>query len=103
MDIALTIAYTLAASLIVALTFVPMMASGALKNTREIKHPWFDRILDGYEKVLRVALRFKTDRTDLCGSFSGGKCDAFRFQRIYLYGHEYGDRAAHGHGFSERG
>lgn len=58
-DIALTIAYTLAASLIVALTFVPMMASGALKNTREIKHPWFDRILDGYEKVLRVALRFK--------------------------------------------
>ena len=59
-DIALTIAYTLAASLIVALTFVPMMASGALKNTREIKHPWFDRILDGYEKVLRVALRFKS-------------------------------------------
>ena len=58
-DIALTIAYTLAASLIVALTFVPMMASGALKNTREIKHPRFDRILDGYEKVLRVALRFK--------------------------------------------
>lgn len=58
-DIALTIAYTLAASLIVALTFVPMMASGAMKNTREIKHPWFDRILDGYEKVLRVALRFK--------------------------------------------
>ena len=58
-DIALTIAYTLAASLIVALTFVPMMASGALKNTRKIKHPWFDRILDGYEKVLRVALRFK--------------------------------------------
>lgn len=58
-DIALTIAYTLAASLIVALTFVTMMASGALKNTREIKHPWFDRILDGYEKVLRVALRFK--------------------------------------------
>lgn len=58
-DIALTIAYTLAASLIVALTFVPMMASGVLKNTREIKHPWFDRILDGYEKVLRVALRFK--------------------------------------------
>jgi len=58
-DIALTIAYTLAASLIVALTFVPMMASGALKNTREIKHPWFDRILDGYEKVLGVALRFK--------------------------------------------
>ena len=58
-DIALTIAYTLAASLIVALTFVPMMASGVLKNTREIKHPWFERILDGYEKVLRVALRFK--------------------------------------------
>ena len=35
------------------------MAFGVLKNTKEIKHPWFDRILDGYEKVLRVALRFK--------------------------------------------
>lgn len=58
-DIALTITYTLAASLIVALTFVPMMASGVLKNTKEIRHPWLDRILDGYEKVLRLALRFK--------------------------------------------
>ena len=36
-DIALTIAYTLAASLIVALTFVPMMASGMLKNAKDAK------------------------------------------------------------------
>ena len=35
-DIALTIAFTLAASLLVALTFVPMMAAGLLKNTKEI-------------------------------------------------------------------
>lgn len=32
-DIALTIAFTLAASLLMALTFVPMMAAGLLKNT----------------------------------------------------------------------
>ena len=37
-DIALTIAFTLAASLLVALTFVPMMAAGLLKNTKEIRH-----------------------------------------------------------------
>lgn len=35
-DIALTIAFTLAASLLMALTFVPMMAAGLLKNTKEI-------------------------------------------------------------------
>ena len=34
-DIALTIAFTLVASLLVALTFVPMMAAGLLKNKRD--------------------------------------------------------------------
>ncbi|MFP3156482.1 efflux RND transporter permease subunit [Lachnospiraceae bacterium ZAX-1] len=58
-DMGLTIAYSLIASLIIALTFVPMMASGVLKNTKEKKHPWFDVIKKGYSKILEVCLRFK--------------------------------------------
>jgi HAE1 family hydrophobic/amphiphilic exporter-1 len=58
-DLALTIAFTLVASLAVALTFVPAMASATLKKTKEIKHPWFDRFKDWYGNVLAVCLRFK--------------------------------------------
>ena len=58
-DIALTIAFTLAASLLVALTFVPMMAAGLLKNTKEIRHNFFDKVKDFYGKILAVCLRFK--------------------------------------------
>lgn len=58
-DIALTIAFTLTASLIVALTFVPMMAAGVLKNTKEVKHDFFEKIQSGYARVLGLALRYK--------------------------------------------
>lgn len=58
-DLALTIAYTLVASLVVALTFVPAMASVTLRKTREIRHPWFDAIRDAYGKFLAGCLRFK--------------------------------------------
>lgn len=58
-DIALTIAFTLVASLLVALTFVPMMAAGLLKNTKEIKHRFFDKVKEVYGKFLAVCLRFK--------------------------------------------
>lgn len=58
-DIALTIAFTLAASLLVALTFVPMMAAGLLKNTKEIRHKFFDKVKEVYGKILAVCLRFK--------------------------------------------
>lgn len=58
-DIALTIAFTLGASLLVALTFVPMMAAGLLKNTKEIKHRWFEGIQNAYAKFLHFCLRFK--------------------------------------------
>lgn len=58
-DMALTIAFTLGASLLVALTLVPAMAAGLLKNTKEIKHGFIEKMKDVYEKVLRVALRFK--------------------------------------------
>lgn len=58
-DIALTIAFTLTASLVVALTFVPMMAAGVLKNTKEIKHNLFEKVQDGYGRFLALTLRFK--------------------------------------------
>lgn len=58
-DIALTIAFTLTASLVVALTFVPMMAAGVLKNTKEIKHNLFGKVQDGYGRFLALSLRFK--------------------------------------------
>jgi len=58
-DIALTIAYTLAASLIVALTFVPMMASGMLKNAVEPKTKLYDKFRDWYGNMLHYILRMK--------------------------------------------
>ena len=58
-DLSLTIAFTLVASLVVALTFVPAMSCGVLKKTRDIKHPWFDAIKDVYGKFLGLCLRFK--------------------------------------------
>lgn len=59
MDMALTIGYSLLASLIVALTLVPAMASNMLKVTKEKQHKLFDLCLDGYEWLLRKALRVK--------------------------------------------
>ncbi|MCI9149574.1 MAG: MMPL family transporter [Lachnospiraceae bacterium] len=58
-DMGLTIAYSLLASLMIALTFVPMMASGVMKKATEKKHPVFDRVVEGYGSVLKVLLRFK--------------------------------------------
>ena len=58
-DLALTITYTLGASLIVALTFVPMMASGMLKNAKEPQTKLFDKIRDWYGNCLWYVLRWK--------------------------------------------
>lgn len=58
-DLALTIGYTLVASLIIALTLVPAMASGILKNTKEKEHKLFDRFLAGYKKILTFSLKYK--------------------------------------------
>ena len=58
-DLALTIAFTLIASLVVALTFVPALSSSMLKKTKNIKHPWFDAFKEWYGKALAVCLRFK--------------------------------------------
>lgn len=58
-DMGLTIAYTLLASLLIALTFVPMMGSKMLRKTKKIKHPWFDKVQDVYGIVLGRLLKFK--------------------------------------------
>ncbi|MCH5275923.1 MAG: efflux RND transporter permease subunit [Lachnospiraceae bacterium] len=59
-DMGLTIAYSLLASLLIALTVVPAMASGMLKRTKEKKEgKFFTLFVKGYEKVLRLSLRFK--------------------------------------------
>lgn len=55
-DMALTIAYSLLASLIVALTLVPAVSSGLLRNMKPKKQPWFDKLLHGYEKAVRWSL-----------------------------------------------
>lgn len=58
-DMALTIAYSLGASLIVALTLVPALSSTALRKTKEKKHKWFDSSLRLYEKSIRFTLRHR--------------------------------------------
>ena len=59
-DMGLTIAYSLLASLVIALTVVPAMSSKMLRNTKE-KKPGriFGAFVNLYEKLLRGALRVK--------------------------------------------
>lgn len=58
-DMGLTIAYTLLASLLIALTFVPMMGARMLRKTKDIRHPWFDKVQEVYGVVLSKLLRVK--------------------------------------------
>ncbi|MDO4303721.1 MAG: efflux RND transporter permease subunit [Bacillota bacterium] len=59
-DMGLTIAYSLLASLVIALTVVPAMASKVLTKTKEQKDgKFFTAMMNGYEKILKAALRFK--------------------------------------------
>lgn len=58
-DMALTIAYSLLASLIIALSLVPAMAQKMLKNVKPVNHKLFDKAMVGYEKALKVALKHK--------------------------------------------
>ncbi len=58
-DMALTVTYSLMASLIVALTLIPAMSSGMLRKVREKKTPVLDFVARIYEKALRWTLRRK--------------------------------------------
>lgn len=56
---ALTIGYSLTASLLVALTVVPTISSVLLRRTRTVSHPVFDRMVELYAGVLDFCLRVK--------------------------------------------
>ena len=58
-DMGLTIAYSLLASLAVALTLVPMMSAGLLKKTEDKESKIFAKIRQGYGKLLEKALHKK--------------------------------------------
>ena len=59
-DMGLTIAYSLFASLLIAMTVVPAMAAGMLSRAREQKEgKFFGGLMKFYEKILRLSLRFK--------------------------------------------
>lgn len=59
-DMGLTIAYSLLASLAIALTVVPAMASKMLTKTKEQKESrFFTTLIGGYEKLLSLALKGK--------------------------------------------
>lgn len=55
-DMGLTIAYSLFASLLVALTLVPTMSSMMLKQTEQKGSKLFDKFRASYEKILKGAL-----------------------------------------------
>ncbi|MCR5837780.1 MAG: efflux RND transporter permease subunit [Lachnospiraceae bacterium] len=59
MPFAFTISYALIASLIVAMTVVPTVASVILKNTKTKGHRIFDKITDKYAKALEFCLKVK--------------------------------------------
>ena len=59
-DMGLTIAYSLFASLLIALTVVPAMSAGIFSRVKPKKEgKAFDSLLRGYSKVLALSLRFK--------------------------------------------
>ncbi len=58
-DLALTMTYSLLASLLVALTMVPAMASGMLKRPMEHKPGLLDQIYPAYQKAIRWSLDHK--------------------------------------------
>lgn len=58
-DMGLTIAYSLIASLIIALTLVPAMSSNMLTQVDEKEHKLFDKFVDKYEKMLSWSLKHK--------------------------------------------
>lgn len=58
-DLGLTLAYSLLASLLVALTLVPAMSAGMLKKTKEHKEGFLHKVQNVYAIILSKVLRFK--------------------------------------------
>lgn len=58
-DLALTLAYSLLASLVVGLTLVPAMSQGMLRRTKEHKNNIIAKVQDVYGSLLSILLRRK--------------------------------------------
>lgn len=58
-DMGLTIGYSLLASLLVALTIVPMMSAGLLKKTEDKESKIYVHIREAYGKIITGALKMK--------------------------------------------
>lgn len=58
-DMGLTIGYSLLASLVVALSLVPMMSAGLLRKTQQKESRLYAGIQNVYERLLRIALKGK--------------------------------------------
>ena len=86
-DMGLTIAYSLIASLIVALTLVPTISSKVLTNLDEKEHGLFDRFVNFYEGLLRKALRYKWGGIR-CSSYIAG----YKFYWCYDKGNDINAR-----------
>lgn len=79
MPMALTVSFSLLASLVVAITLVPMMSSQfipAAKKDKPKRFSWFDRVFDtligGYRRVLQWVLRWrKTTLAIVAAAFVG--------------------------------
>ncbi len=59
MDLGLTLAYTLMASLIIAMTLVPAMSTGMLRKSRDKESRVITAIQNGYARILRPMLKLK--------------------------------------------
>jgi multidrug efflux pump len=63
-EFAVTLAVTIVLSAVVSLTLVPMLCSRLLRAKRveapaPMRRSWFDRLLDGYDRALTVALDYQ--------------------------------------------
>lgn len=58
-DMALTIAFSLIASLLVALTLVPACCAGLFKGEMKPQHGWIEKMTQGYANLLAKALKHR--------------------------------------------
>ncbi len=84
----LTIAYNLIASLVVALTLVPTLASTMLKKNINKRPGWFERFTKSYGKLLFYSLKYKPvvlileiDEVSSVGAMTGNSSGMMRFSQ----------------------
>lgn len=75
-DMALTLGYALVASLIIALTLVPALASGLLKKAQPKEDKFFKKFNSGYKKAVTWSLSHKPVVLILAVALLAGSCFA---------------------------